>query len=67
MAMSCRVISHGRRWITHPLSAMRKQRSGQVRVILDNLPNVEEALADGSIVVIEEMRVRVRLLPISLE
>ena len=36
----------------------------QVRVILGNLPQIEEVLEKGSVVVIEENRVRVRQLPI---
>lgn len=36
----------------------------QVRVILANLPNVSRELERGSVVVIEEKRVRVRSLPI---
>lgn len=44
-----------------------RQPEEQVRVLLVNLPAVADDLACGCIVVIEETRVRVRLLPIERE
>jgi predicted nuclease of predicted toxin-antitoxin system len=38
--------------------------ASQVRLIVANLPNVEEALDTGAIVIIEPGRIRVRRLPI---
>jgi len=37
----------------------------QVRLILDNLPDLHEALQKGSIVVFDQNRIRIRSLPIS--
>jgi predicted nuclease of predicted toxin-antitoxin system len=39
--------------------------SAQVRLLLANLPAVQQHLEEGAIVVIEEQRIRVRRLPIS--
>lgn len=46
---------------------MLRQADAQVAVLLANLPNVERHLERGSIVVIEETRVRVRSLPLGNE
>lgn len=46
---------------------MLRQAETQVAVLLANLPAVEQDLKRGSIVVIEETRVRVRSLPIGKE
>jgi predicted nuclease of predicted toxin-antitoxin system len=39
--------------------------SGQVKIVLDNLPNLAADLEKGSVVVIEPSRIRVRKLPIN--
>jgi predicted nuclease of predicted toxin-antitoxin system len=42
----------------------QRRPSVQVEVLLANLPDVEEALSTGAVLVVEEHRVRVRRLPI---
>jgi predicted nuclease of predicted toxin-antitoxin system len=37
----------------------------QIALLLANLPNLQESLEVGSIIVIQEQRIRIRLLPIS--
>ncbi|MDY7009376.1 MAG: DUF5615 family PIN-like protein [Planctomycetota bacterium] len=39
----------------------------QARLLIANLPKLRDALQDGSMVVLEQDRVRIRLLPISAE
>ncbi|MEX0716994.1 MAG: DUF5615 family PIN-like protein [Planctomycetaceae bacterium] len=44
--------------------ATPRRPDDQVRLLLANLPNIEQDLQDGAVVVIEPSRVRVRTLPI---
>jgi hypothetical protein len=37
----------------------------QVRLILANLPNLESSLTVGAVVVLEDARIRIRMLPIA--
>ncbi len=39
----------------------------QVRLLLENLPRMEDSLEEGSVVVVEESRLRIRRLPIGGE
>jgi predicted nuclease of predicted toxin-antitoxin system len=45
--------------------AGQRQPELQVRLLLANLPSVETALNDGAVVVLEDVRVRIRMLPIA--
>ncbi|MCL0098375.1 DUF5615 family PIN-like protein [Dehalococcoidia bacterium] len=44
-----------------------RQPQAQVAFLLANLPNIEKALEEGSIVVLEDTRIRLRSLPIGGE
>jgi len=44
--------------------ASQRRPEEQVRLLLDNLPNMMDELDHGSIVIIEEARIRIRPLPI---
>jgi predicted nuclease of predicted toxin-antitoxin system len=45
--------------------ASQRRPDAQAKLLLANLPNVEESLRQGCVCVFEETRVRVRLLPIA--
>jgi predicted nuclease of predicted toxin-antitoxin system len=44
-----------------------RRPDAQVALLLTNLPNLEQALKDGSIVILQDDRIRVRSLPIGGE
>ncbi len=44
--------------------AGQRRPDAQVTLLQSNLPNVEQVLEDGAVVVIEDARIRVRPLPI---
>ncbi len=45
--------------------ASQRQPIAQLKLLLANLPNVKAVLEEGSVVVFEETRIRIRVLPIS--
>ncbi len=49
----------------HRISGRRPE--AQVRLLLENLPAVSDAVQEGSVVVIEDVRIRIRRLPIGGE
>jgi predicted nuclease of predicted toxin-antitoxin system len=44
--------------------AGQRRPAAQVKLLLANVPSVKQALEEGAVVVLEDARVRVRLLPI---
>lgn len=44
-----------------------RRPDAQVALLLTNLPNIEQALKEGSIVILQDARIRVRSLPIGGE
>jgi predicted nuclease of predicted toxin-antitoxin system len=44
-----------------------RRPTAQIKFLLTNLPNLEQPLMEGSIIILEDTRIRVRSLPISGE
>lgn len=57
-----------RRWVTPSILLLKRtprRKDAVLRLLLDCLPGVEEPLVEGSLVVIEPARIRVRRLPVA--